>query len=104
GHACERRTPEQGALPAKLRAAFERAGARDGIVKRDHRQGDHALWRIASIFGEPVVIDTEAVRLQFAILDPENTKPERCVEDIRLDAVEFVILEPLGRVPAARPG
>ena len=98
------RAPDHRPLEAHLGAAFELAGAGLGVVERDHRQPGHVLLVVADVFGEPVVVGAEAIGLQPGILEPEDAEAQGRVEDVGLDAVERVVLLPLGWVPAAGPG
>ena len=62
------------------------------------------LFVVADKFGEPIVVDSEAVRLQPGVLQPEDAEAEGRVEDVGFDSIERIILGPLGGIPAARPG
>lgn len=46
----------------------------------------------------------EKYRLQRRIAQPENAETESRIKDVGLDPVEFVVLQTLGRVSAARAG
>ena len=98
-----RRAPDHRAFQPHLGAAFEFARAGLRVVERDQRQPRHLVRRMADKLGEPVVVDAEAIGLEPGILQPEDAKAQRRVENVALDPVDRIVLDPLGRVPAARP-
>ena len=64
--------------------------------KTARRVKEPVARRIADKLGEPVVVGPEAVGLQPGILEPEDAEAERRVEDVGLDAVDCIVLDPLG--------
>ena len=58
---------------------------------------------IADKFGEPVVVNAEAIGLQPGVFQPEDAESQGRVQHVSIDPVDRIVLLPLGRVPAARP-
>src|SRR5713101_1368535 len=64
---------------------------------------DQSLRVVRTELGKPVVISAEARALQAGVVEAEKPHPKRRVQDFRLDAVNILVLDPLGGVPSARP-
>src|SRR5262249_20877942 len=95
-----REAPDHGPFEPELGASLELVGARLRVVERDEHEPGRTRGRVRAVRGEPVVVDAEAVPLEVGVLQPEDPEAERRVKDVGLDAIEFVVLETLGGIPA----
>ena len=74
------------------------------VFERDQGDGVQALRVVRAELGNPVVIDPEAGALQVRVLQTKQRHAQGGVQHLGLHAVNVLVLEALGRIPAAGPG
>src|SRR5579862_1583032 len=60
------------------------------------------LGTICAELPDPIVVYGETRTAQFVVVEPEQRHPERRVDHLGLHAVDILILDSLGGIPAAR--
>ena len=79
----------------------------DGLVEVVHLQcaeGEEAVRGLLAVGRDPVVVGGEGARDDVSVLDLVDVEEDAGVEHLGVDAVELLVLQPLGDVVAAGAG
>ena len=99
-----RRTPDHDAPHTVPGPPLQLLDAGLNVFERNQRDPEQAFRVIAAKFAQPVVIGPKTRLLELGVVQTEQRHAERGVQDLGLNPINLLVLDPLGRVPAARPG
>ncbi len=91
------------AAQSALRPALQILHRMVHVVYRDQRQPHQPVGRLAAHLHQPFVVGVERRFLQLGVRHGVEIHRIRAVQHFAGDAVDFLVLEPLHRVVAARP-
>jgi hypothetical protein len=98
-----RRTADHRTLESDPGAAAQLPHALVHIFERDQRDRGQPFGIVGTELRRPIIVGSKASLEQFDVGQAEQRHAQRGVEHLGLDAVDFLILDALHRIPAAGP-
>ncbi len=96
-----RDAPDEPALQPEASGPLDLGHRRRHVVHRHERHAGEATGGVRAVLGQPVVVRLEQRRAQAAVVDAVEHHPVARVEDLAGDAVDVLVLRPLGAVVGA---